>query len=158
MTPTPSDIRSAWLDCLDADEVAAGLDVPVASLPGRVTVVGRAGPQTIAQIPGTVTVAAYAGDDLAFDVQIDDADGAPFPIAGLDFAADIRVTPGAELAGHFHVTPVDVDTVRLWLDHDTSAALPLVCVYDLLMVDNDWRTTLIAGTLTITPRVTQWPA
>lgn len=114
------------------------------------------GPTTITRLPATVNLVLYQGDDFALTITVRDSEtGQPFDLAGAEARAQIRVSPQtATVAGEF-VTSIDGNLIILHLAGATSAGLPQRTVWDCDLLQGGRTTTLMAGTIAITPEVTR---
>lgn len=114
------------------------------------------GQQEIRRLPDVVNMTLYRGDDAGFSVAVWDDDGEPADLDGAEIAAQIRAAPDAEPVLGDIGTETDGHVIRCRLHHDTSAGLPAACVFDVeVTFADDWRTTLVAGGIAVTPDVTR---
>ena len=141
---------------------ALGLtDAPQASLLG---VVAPAAPTLMAvgevcfTSPTPYDLCAYRGDSGRFRVTLTEADGTtPVDVSTATWDCDIRKTADDTiLAGSMTVELVDDNVVDVILPADLSAQLvDPPYVWDLQMTQGVEVTTLLAGTLTVTPDVSR---
>jgi hypothetical protein len=114
-------------------------------------------PVTITELPVMVNLVLYAGDDFAMQVEVFDAAGDPADLTGAVAEAQIRLAPDSpNVAGVF--TPLVQEAagiVVLDLAGDVSAGLGRISAYDCEIRLGGRTTTLIAGTITMTPQITR---
>ena len=124
----------------------------------------RTGAVTIYALPATVNARIYAGDDFVLAVVVKNVLGESMDLAGSTARAHIRETIDAELAFEFEcAVRDDTGVVLMHLPAATTAILPPSSVYDCeLSQQIVWEggpaqrvTTLIRGTITITPEITR---
>lgn len=104
--------------------------------------------------PTHLDLQVYAGDDFPLALTVNDSGGGPPPdLSGAQVEAQIRDDAGT-LLGAFTVTEVAGNVIWLMLPGSVSATLPPTALWDCQMADPQ-VTTLVAGTITVTPQVTQ---
>jgi hypothetical protein len=132
--------------------------LPLPRMPGARTpdVVARLGaPITIERLPQAVNLILYRGDDFALVVEVTDAEGDPADLTGAVVRAQIRTAPDAgQVEGEFSPA-VEDNLVVLHLLGSVSAGLPPSSVYDAEVEIEGAVTTLVAGTIALTPDVTR---
>lgn len=112
-------------------------------------------PITISQLPTAVNLILYAGDDFSMVCVVKYANGSPADLSGAVALSHIRQTADSPiLLGEFMIN-VSGNEIALDLSGDVSAQLPRNSVWDLEVTINDRVTTLVAGTITMTPEVTR---
>lgn len=110
--------------------------------------------QVIRALPTLVDLLLYAGDDFYIDVTVVDAAGNPIDLTGATAQSQIRDDSDA-IVGEF-VASVHTDTVRLYLDSVTTAALPAAANWDVQITDDQAIvTTLAYGRVRIRKEVTR---
>jgi len=113
------------------------------------------GPVTITALPSQVNLLLYAGDDFTLRLDVIGPDSEPLDLSAADVDSHIRVAPESTvIAGVFEAT-VDFATILLHLDSPTSTNLPTNCVWDCQIILGGLTTTLVAGTIVMTPEVTR---
>ena len=114
-------------------------------------------PQTVIALPAVVNLQIYEGDDLYIDMQVNDSTGAAINLTGTAPMSQIRPAPNDPniLA---NITVLIDGTVtgllHLHLNASDSNDLPASCAWDI-QLSSPSITTIAAGTVTVTPQVTQ---
>lgn len=115
----------------------------------------RAGPVSISALPAVVNLSLYQGDDFTLLLNVSTPTGEPADLSQMTVESHIRPDPAGVLAGEFEPA-VDGPVISLHLPGAVSSGLPLRCVWDAQITDQDDAvTTLAAGTITLTPEVTR---
>jgi hypothetical protein len=104
----------------------------------------------LSALPAIVNITIMAGMDYRVLLTVHGVD-----LTGIDLAAQIRVAPGAEVAGSFaaQVSSEDSSVIVLDLTHDVTEALPPLARYDVWLCTPP-RTPLLAGMITTEPSIT----
>lgn len=110
----------------------------------------------VGHVPAIVDLAVYAGDDFAFAIDVQDADGGPVDLTGSTGLAQIRATPDAVDVLATFVTEVVGSTVTLRLPGADTAALADYAVWDVQVTrPDDVVITLAAGQVAVGADVTR---
>ena len=115
------------------------------------------GPVTLTAIPAEVDLQLYAGDDFTFTITVNNPDGTATDLTGFTAMAQVRAAASLSSPVLASFTPsIAGNVITLHLPSTGSTGLPPTCVYDAQMTDtNSVVTTLVAGTVTVAPQVTQ---
>ena len=107
--------------------------------------------------PGAYPLVLYRGDSYKWRVVIwlNTQRTQPFDLSGMATKAEIRAKPGAVKATLIGTTVTLPNIIDLYLSAQACRNLPDECVWDLqLTYDNGDVATVLAGTVTVTPDVT----
>lgn len=126
----------------------------VESEPARFSVEVGGQMTAITSLPATVNLNLYRGDDFVLALTVSDSEGEPVDLSGAVARAQIRPTADGELAGAFDAV-IDGNVVELHLTSAISARLPLRAVWDCLIDESGFITTLAAGAITLVADVTR---
>jgi hypothetical protein len=115
------------------------------------------GPVTLIAVPAEVDLELYAGDDFTFTITVNNPDGTAANLTGFTAMAQIRAAASLSSPVLASFTPsIAGNVISLHLPSTGSTGLPPTCVYDAQMTDpSSVVTTLVAGTVTVAPQVTQ---
>ena len=120
-------------------------------------------PQQISLVPNVVNFALYQGDTLTFTVTVKNSNGSAYPITGTTASMKIKRLSGAEvlsLTVGFGITYTNAagGIMTIAITAAQSAALPTekALAYDLQLEQSSGTiiTTLVRGTITVTPQIT----
>lgn len=129
----------------------------LAAVPKDVGVTAAAPVQVITVQPTTIDLVIYQGDDFYLDVYVTDSNSNPINITAMVPMSQIRSAPDAPtILASFNIA-IDGTTTNLMHLHLASTdanGLPAECAWDL-QLSQPSVTTIIAGTVTVTPQVTQ---
>lgn len=145
---------------MSEDAVTAGAgSAPAAARLTPLTGTAGSGPVTLSALPARVDLLLYAGDEFVLRIDVTGDDGEPADLDGAAPASQIREAPGAaQVAGEFDAwTGDEPGLVWLRLSPAEARGLPARAVWDakLSWDDGDRVTTLAAGTVRVTERVTR---
>jgi hypothetical protein len=115
------------------------------------------GPVTLTALPANVNLSIYQGDDFQMTIAVNNPDGSPADLTGATVMSQIRAAASQSSPVLATLTPsISGNVISLHLASVDSAALPPSAVWDCQMTDaKPYVTTLVAGTVTSTPQVTQ---
>lgn len=132
------------------ERAAASFHEAAAAAPQAVTCT------TITQGPECVNLVLYRGDDFYMDVTVSyQDDGTGVDLTSAVVTAQIKVSPDAEADPIAEFTSViDANIIHLHLPSNQAAELPPHSVWDCQITMPD-VTTLVAGTITTVPDVSQ---
>lgn len=117
----------------------------------------RAAVVNIERLPQPVNLNIYAGDDVQFALVITEgSSGNPVDLAGVQVKSQVRATAAAPEVLATIVPDIEDNVIRMHLTSAESAALPQRAVWDCQVDTAGLITTLVGGTVTVTPRVTRW--
>lgn len=108
--------------------------------------------------PTKVDLSVYRGDSGRFRVSVTDENDVPIDLTGVTWDADIRLKANDTGAlTSFDVTPVlgDPSSIDVSLSAESSMLLNSSCVYDIEMRAGEQVTTIIHGSIIITPDVSR---
>lgn len=118
--------------------------------------------QELIALPSCVNLTLYEGDDVILDIPVVDGDGTPLDFTtqgGIDVRAEIRADPASEDViaewEPISVDPLFPNVIRLHLTREANVSMPRHSVWDVQIIWMNLLTTLVAGTITITPEVTR---
>ena len=115
----------------------------------------RSGAQTITRLPATVNLVIYAGDDVTFTLLVTDPGGGEADLSDATAEAQIRTRADSpDVAAQFQAV-IEGNGVTLTLRTATTAQLPARAVWDCKLTVAGWVTTIVAGSIAVTPRVTR---
>lgn len=118
---------------------------------------GRAS-TSLSALPDICDITLYRGMDFTLLLDVYGPDGEPLDITARDVLAEIRVTADSEGEPAGSWSPAaSANTIALSLPSAVTSQLPPSSRYDVWLCDYP-RTPLVAGTLTVVPRVTRCPA
>jgi hypothetical protein len=107
--------------------------------------------------PMKVDLSIYRGDTGSFRITVTDSVGAPVDMTGATWDGDIRTKVGDPVITNFDIVPVagDSSSIDVSLTSVKSEMLSGTCVYDIEMRLGTVVSTLIQGTITVTPDVSR---
>ena len=120
-------------------------------------------PQQISLVPNVVNFALYQGDTLTFTVTVKNSNGSAYPITGTNSTMKIKRLSGAEVlsltvGSGITYTNAAGGIMTIAITAAQSAALPTekALAYDLQLEQSSGTiiTTLVRGTITVTPQIT----
>lgn len=131
--------------------------VAVPEVVAQSSVVNALSVQTVTVLPSTVNLVIYQGDDFYLDVSVTDSASNPVNVTSMSPMSQIRTSPNAPaiLASINAVVDATVtNLIHLHLNAIDSNSLPVNCAWDL-QLSQPSVTTIAAGTVSVTPQVTQ---
>lgn len=120
-------------------------------------------PQILNLVPNVVDFQTYQGDTLTFTVTVKNSNGSAYPITGSSSSMKIKRLSGAEVlsltvGSGITYTNAAGGIMTVTITAAQSAALPTekVLAYDLQLEQSSGTiiTTLVRGTITVTPQIT----
>ena len=133
--------------------------IEVKPSPSGVTVTA-ASVQNVTVLPMTVNLFIYQGDDFFLDMIVTDSDGNPIDLTNMQPLSQIRSVPNGPIVLANFLTTVDATQTNLLhlqlaaADSNGLPNIPATCAWDI-QLSYPTIVTLAAGTVNVTPQVTQ---
>jgi hypothetical protein len=126
----------------------------------RVTLATGRAAGDITALPEVQNITLYRGMDFALMLHVTGSDGLPMDVSGREVLAHIASDFGAEVPDAEWTpttAPGEPDVIVLALPAAVTALLPPSAMYDVWLCDFP-RTPLLAGIITVAPRITRCPS